>query len=223
MEFLRKLRIPVPKRRPGQPAPQETYTFHPSDATGNGTTYVLNSVVKNRKGAARYTVATMARETTIADKKGTVFARIEWNHARYPRIKYRDSKAMKCKKWFKYGVSRLTRIVRANGNSYRWARVDREDVFTFTREEKDKSVPPVCIAGEDDNGRLVAYFFGETKSTGAVLVQDALIVALVLLHGKKGWLKLGQFGPNPEIYMKKSLAVTLALVGVGKAIKQVVP
>ena len=67
-------------------------------------------------------------------------------------------------------------------------------------------------------GLLVADF---QESASDTAVKDVLVVALILLHGKKGWLKLGQFGPNPARYMQKSLAVTLALIGLGKSIAEV--
>ena len=76
---------------------------------------------------------------------------------------------------------------------------------------------PACIAGLDDNGQLVAEFQDSARETP---IKDALVVALVLLHGRKGWLKLGQFGPNPTRYMEKSLAFTLALIGLGKSIAE---
>ena len=112
-----KLRVPIPRRRPNQPKPHAVYTFHRSDSNpgtpngggggAGGTTYVLNCTVRNGQNAVRYTVATDKGETTIKDRRGVVYARIYWNHARYPRIEYRQAEVVKCKKWFKYGVSRL--------------------------------------------------------------------------------------------------------------------
>ena len=103
--------MPLPRRRPNT-HPAAIYTFHPNNSkpenAASETVYVLNSTVRNRQREVRYTVATSNGETIIRDRAGTIVARVEWGHMRYPRITYRKNKVVKCKKWFKYSVFRLS-------------------------------------------------------------------------------------------------------------------